>query len=184
MRPSSTGKPKRMMDSILTVRGCYTDHGVSGYSVAARFSKKTLMEEGFVREVAETMMLAIAERCEELGARAIGHIKSFIRTDAGTIKADTIGISHGAYSFGHFDHAVKNFDMAVNSVVQGIPEGAVKAATLEGMLQTADRYALTVVKQKEHSYFDAFDALVVKGSLEIPIEERFAVYDFTHEVLN
>jgi hypothetical protein len=161
-----------MTDSILTERGCYTDHGVSGYSVAAKFSKNALMGDDFVREVAEVMMLSIAEKCEELGARAIGHIKSFIKTDAGTVKADTIGISHGAYSFGYFEHSVKNFYMAVNSVVQGIPEGAVKAATLEGMHQVADRYGLAVVKEKDHAYFDAFDAGVIKNVIEEPLDEN------------
>lgn len=161
-----------MIDSILTDRGCYTDHGVSGYSVAAKFSKKGLMGDDFVRKVAEEMMLAIAERCLELGARAVGHIKSFIQTDAGTIRADTIGTDHGAYSSGRFAHAVKNFGMAVNSVVQGIPEAAVKAATLEGMHQVADCYGLTMVKEKEHAHFDEFNVIIIKDAMEEPIEEN------------
>ncbi|MFO7646199.1 MAG: hypothetical protein R6W95_17590 [Desulfosarcina sp.] len=137
--------------------GCYTEHGVSGYGVAVKLSRNEAMNEAFLKQMAEEMMLSIAEKCMELGARCIGHIKSHIRTGAGSLKADTIGASHGAYSSGRLMHPVKELFMAINSIVQGIPEDAVKAATLEGMHETAEMRGLLVVKEKEHTYFDKFD---------------------------
>jgi hypothetical protein len=80
-----------------------------------------------------------------------------LRTEAGTIKADTIGVGHGSYSSGKLTHPVRDVFIAINSIVQGIPEDAVKVATLEGMHEVAGLHGLFVVKEKEHTYFDEFD---------------------------
>jgi hypothetical protein len=168
-----------VLTSALIEQGCYTDYGVSGYGVSLKLSRTALMSQTAVRDMAEAMMLSIADRCMELGASAIGHIKSFIRTEAGDIKADTIGIAHGAYSAGQISHAVKVLNVAVNTVVMGIPESAVKAATLEGIHQVADKGGLSVVKEREHSYFDEFDAVVTKFA----IEEPYGEYDFAEDDL-
>ena len=153
--------------------GCYTDHGVSGYGVALRLRCQTAMSGSMVRETAEEKMLSIAVKCMELRARAIGHIKSHIKTAAGTIKADTIGVSHGAYSTGRLEYPVKDLYMAINSIVQGIPEEAVKAATLEGVYVIAEQKGISVVKEKEHTFFDAFDAEIEAHNFIQPLEEQF-----------
>lgn len=160
-----------------TEKGCYTDHGVSGYGVAVRMSREEAMTESMIREMAEAMMMSIAEKCMELGARAIGHIKSHVRTDCGTIRADTIGVSHGSYSTGRLEHPVTDLAMAVNSIVQGIPEPAVKAATLEGIHEIADKYHVLLVKEKEHSYFDEFDFLMSDEEHQRQLEEQYKVHD-------
>jgi len=154
--------------------GCYTEHGVSGYGVAAKLSRKEPMNEAFVKGMAENMMLTIADKCMELGARCIGHIKSHIKTGVGTIKADTIGVAHGSYSSGTLSAPVKDLYLAINSIVQGIPEEAVKAATLEGMHEVADQRGLSVVKEKEHAYFDAFDFVASKQDYVKQLEEQLA----------
>ncbi len=151
-----------MDESTPQTPGCYTEHGVSGYGVAAELSRKEPMNEAFVREMAEKMMLSIARECMSLGAKCIGHIKSHLKTSAGTIKADTIGVAHGSYSTGGLSAPVDHIYIAINSIVQGIPEDAVKAATLEGMHEVANQRGLTVVKEKEHSYFDEFDFVASK----------------------
>ena len=112
--------------------GCYTEHGVSGYGAAAKVSRNEAMTEAFLKTLAEKMMLSIADKCMDLGAKCIGHIKSHLNSAAGAIKADTLGKSHGAFSTGRLTQPVKDFYIAINSIVQGIPEDAVKAATLEG----------------------------------------------------
>ena len=161
-----------MPDSAGGEKGCYTQHGVSGYGVAVKLSHPEPMEDNFVRDMAEKMMLAIARRCVELGARCIGHIKSHIKTAAGTLKADTIGVSHGAYSTGHLEHPVKELYMAVNSIVQGIKEEAVKAATLAGIHEVAQERGLAVVKEKEHTYFDEFDFVTSKKDYLQKLEDQ------------
>ena len=157
-----------------TEPGCYTEHGVSGYGVAAKLSRREPMNDAFVKTMAEKMMLAIADKCMELGARCIGHIKSHLRTEAGTIKADTIGPAHGSYSTGRLAEPVKDLYIAINSIIQGIPEDAVKAATLEGLHEVADQRGVSVVKEKEHTYFDEFDFVASKQDYIKQLEEQFA----------
>jgi len=171
-----------MNNLSFTEKGCYTDHGVSGYGVAARLMRKEPVSEVLLKEIAEEIMLSIAEKCTELGAKTIGHIKSHIMTEAGTIKADTIGVSHGAFSTGNLKHPVTDIYMAINSIVQGIPEEAVKAATLEGLHEVADKEDLTVVKEKEHTYFDEFDFMTSKQEYLRQLEEQFSSGDTENDL--
>ena len=154
--------------------GCYTEHGVSGYGVAAKLSRKAAMDSPFVKKMAEEMMLAIARKCMDAGARCIGHIKSHIRTEAGTIKADTIGVGHGTYSTGSLDHPVQDLYIAINSIIQGIKEEAVKNATLDGLHEVAEVEGVMVVKEKEHTYFDEFDFVASKQDYIKQLEEQLA----------
>jgi hypothetical protein len=138
-------------------KGCYTDHGVSGYGVAVKLTHEESLGDEAVKKMAEEMMLAIAQKCMDRGAKTIGHIKSHIRTEAGTLKADTIGLAHGAYSAGSLEYPVKDLYLAVNSIISGIVENEVRGATLEGIHEAAEARGFTVAKEKEHAYFDAFD---------------------------
>jgi hypothetical protein len=147
-----------------TGNGCYTEHGVSGYGVAAKLSRKDAMDSDFVKVMAEEMMLSIAQKCMDSGARCIGHIKSHIRTEAGTIKADTIGVTHGTYSTGKLDHAVKDIYIAINSIIQGIKEDVVKNATLEGLHEVAEGKGVTVVKEKEQNNYLRMNKLLPQGN--------------------
>jgi len=162
-----------MADDNTVTSGCYTEHGVSGYGVAAKLSRAEPMPEAFVKAMAEAMMLAIAGRCLDLGAKCIGHIKSHLRTEAGTLKADTIGVGHGSFSSGALSRPVREIYLAINSIVQGIPEDAVKAATLEGMHAVAEQRGLSVVKEKEHTYFDEFDFTASKQDFVKKLAEQF-----------
>jgi hypothetical protein len=157
--------------------GCYTEHGVSGYGAAIKLSHKDLLEEAAVKSIAEAMMLTIAQKCLDRGARCIGHIKSHVRTDAGTIKSDTIGVGHGAFSTGQISHAVHDLYMAVNSIVQGMHQDQVKQATLDGIHEVAEARGLRVEKEKEHSYFDEFDFTASKEQYRRQLEEQLAAMD-------
>lgn len=166
------------MDELIdTEKGCYTDHGVSGYGMAAKLSRNDPMDDTFVRKMAEEMMMSIAEKCMAKGARAIGHIKSHIRTESGTIKADTIGVQHGTYSTGSFEHPVKDIYMAVNSIVAGIKEGEVKDATLAGIHEVAEMEGVAILKEKEHTYFDEFDFMQSKQDFVRQLEDQFKEKD-------
>jgi len=155
-----------------TDQGCYTEHGVTGYGVAAKLSRTEAMDDTFVKTMAEEMMLSIAQKCINSGAKCIGHIKCHIRTEAGTVKADTIGVAHGAYSTGSLDHAVTDLYIAINSIIQGIKEDAVKNATLDGLHEVAELKGVTVVKEKEHSYFDEFDFVASKQEYIKELEKQ------------
>ncbi len=152
-------------------KGCYTDHGVSGYGVAVKLTHEEPLDGEAVKKMAEEMMLAIAKKCMDRGAKTIGHIKSHIRTEAGTLKADTIGLSHGAYSAGSLEYPVKDIYLAVNSIISGIVENEVRGATLEGIHEAAEARGFQVAKEKEHAYFDAFDFTASKEEYIRQLEE-------------
>lgn len=160
-----------------TEHGCYTEHGVSGYGVAAKLSRSKPMDTAFVLKMAEEMMLAIARKCMDSGARCIGHIKCHIRTEAGTLKADTIGVSHGTYSTGELKYPVSDLYIAINSIIQGIKEEAVKHATLDGLHELAEAEGVEVVKEKEHTYFDEFDFVTSKQEYIRQLEDQLSKDD-------
>ena len=163
------------MDSVNnTDQGCYTEHGVTGYGVAAKLSRAEAMDDTFVKAMTEEMMLSIAQKCMASGAKCIGHIKCHIRTDAGTVKADTIGVAHGAFSTGTLDHSVTDLYIAINSIIQGIKEDAVKNATLDGLHEVTAKKDVTVIKEKEHSYFDEFDFVASKQEYLKQLEQQLS----------
>ena len=153
-------------------QGCYTDHGVSGYGVAARLHREEPISEIRLKQIAEDTMLVIAEKCMAAGARTIGHIKCFIRTEAGDIRADSIGPQHGSHSSGTLSHPVKDIYLTVNSIVQGITEETVRDVTLEGLHEEAAKENLTVVKEKEHIYFDEFDTVTSEDEYARQLEAQ------------
>lgn len=138
-------------------RGCYPDHGISGYGASIRLKRPTYADQRVVQQMAETLMISVASKCMELRARAIGHIKCHIHTAAGSVKADTLGADRSAFSSGALSRPVRNLLLSINSLVQGIPEEAVKAATIEGVHETAEEYGFEVYKDKEHMFFDEFE---------------------------
>ncbi|MCB2185677.1 MAG: hypothetical protein KQJ78_04625 [Deltaproteobacteria bacterium] len=156
-----------------TEHGCYTEHGVSGYGVAVKLSRAEAMDAAWVRAMGEEMMLTIANNCMGKGARCIGHIKSHMQTETGTLKADTIGTSHGTYSSGELAGPVTEIYMAVNSIVQGIPEDQVRSATLDGIHAVALARGLNLIREKEHSYFDEFDFTASKQEYAKKLAEQF-----------
>ncbi|MFC1833465.1 hypothetical protein ACFL2Q_01855 [Thermodesulfobacteriota bacterium] len=166
-----------MDDPQNTDEGCYTEHGVSGYGVAVKLASESAMDEATVKATAEKIMMIVAQNCMDRGARCIGHIKSHVRTDAGTIKADTIGIEHGTYSTGHLEHPVTQMYMAVNSIVQGIHQDEVRIATLDGIHEGAEGQQLAVTTEKEHAYFDEFDFMASKEEYRRQLEEQLAAQE-------
>jgi hypothetical protein len=161
--------------------GCYTDYGVSGYKANVKIGRKLAMNDEFISAMARSMLLAITNNCLQLGARAIGHIKCHIRSECGSMHADTIGTSQDAYASGHFECPIKNFSMTINCVVYGIPEEAVKAATLEGIFEVSERQGISVIKEEDSVYFDEFPFLPVNQDWIDRLEERFSGDDFEDE---
>lgn len=136
---------------------CYTDHGVSGYGVAIKFHRDLAVAPGEVGDFLREMMDDIAQDCVKRGARFIGHIKSHLVCAEGTLKADTIGIRHPAAIHGGLSGPAKDLYVAINSIVQGIPEDQVMEATLGAAHRLAERHGFRVIKEKEHLYFDKYD---------------------------
>ena len=57
------------------------------------------------------------------------------------------------------------------------PEEAVKAATLEGMHEVSEQRGLSVIKEKEHTYFDEFDFVASKQDYIKQLQEQLQQID-------
>jgi len=136
---------------------CYLDHGVSGYGVAVKLHHERPVDAEEIGALLRETMDAIARECVARGARFIGHIKSHLVCSQGTLKADTIGVNHPAALHGSLRGPAKDLYVAINSIVQGIAEEAVKEATLAAAHRLAERHGFRVIKEKEHLYFDQYD---------------------------
>ncbi|GAB4262810.1 MAG: hypothetical protein Kow00122_19110 [Thermoleophilia bacterium] len=136
---------------------CYLDHGVGGYGVAVKLHHERPVDAEEIGALLRETMDGIARECVARGARFIGHIKSHLVCSQGTLKADTIGVNHPAALHGSLRGPAKDLYVAINSIVQGIAEEAVKEATLAAAHRLAERHGFRVVKEKEHLYFDRYD---------------------------
>jgi len=136
---------------------CYLDHGVSGYGVAIKLHHEAPVAEAEVGAMLREMMDGIAHECVARGSRFIGHIKSHLVCEQGTLKADTIGIKHPATLHGELRGPARDLFLAINSIVQGITEQEVKESTLTAAHALAERHGFRVVKEREHLYFDEYD---------------------------
>lgn len=102
-------------------------------------------------------MIQIANNCVKNGAKYIGHIKSYLETKEGSLKADTIGAKYGVNVKSTISKPIKHAELVVNSVVQGIDKSQVKKATIDAIVQLLNVYGFKMKIEKIHEFFDEFD---------------------------
>jgi hypothetical protein len=135
---------------------CYLEYGIGSYAVTFDlFQSKPVSPEELGR-MSRDLMLRIADNCVEKGAKYIGHIKSYLKAEEGEIKADTIGVKHGANVESTICKHVKEARLVVNSIVQGIDKSKVQKATLEAIYEIVRAYGFNINVDKEHLYYDDY----------------------------
>ncbi|MCS7102967.1 MAG: hypothetical protein NZ992_03695 [Candidatus Korarchaeum sp.] len=72
----------------------------------------------------------IAEECIRRGARSIGHIKTYLRTESGYVRADTIGVKYGVNVENNIKKPEREASLTINSIVIGLNEREVTGITL------------------------------------------------------
>ncbi|MEM3383165.1 MAG: hypothetical protein QXL52_03085 [Nitrososphaerales archaeon] len=140
-----------------STKACYEPFGVSGYAVAFRLTRSEPINIDAIKEMGNKLMLRIASYCIEKGAKFIGHIKSYMKTKHGYLKADTIGLEKGVYVESSITEPITQAYLVINSIVQGIDKSQVKMATLEASNEVLLNYGFNIEIEKEHEYFDKFD---------------------------
>lgn len=140
-----------------STKACYEPFGVSGYAVAFRLTRSEPIDNETLKDMSGKLMLRITSRCIERGAKFIGHIKSYMKTKDGYLKADTIGLNKGAYVESSITKPITQAYLVINSIVQGIDKSQVKIATLEASNEVLLNYGFNIEIEKEHEYFDKFD---------------------------
>ncbi len=129
------------------------DLNINGYGVALRLIHGSAagVSAASIKEMAGELVAEIAEECLRSGARAVGHIKSYLRADGGYIKADIVSVKRGAQVSGEITGPVRDARLAINSILVGLEGDEIARATLEvaGKILGARGFSVTVEKGEE-----------------------------------
>lgn len=101
--------------------------------------------EGLLRR----MVAEIARRCLEGGARAIGHIKCYLKTEQGFAKADIVRMRDGAYSESRLDSPVTDGSLVINSILLGLPEDELERITMQTIRSLLSEKGFSLVSDQE-----------------------------------
>jgi hypothetical protein len=115
------------------------------------FSERPLppaMVEGLLRR----MVTEIAERCLQKGARAIGHIKCYLKTEQGYAKADIVRLKQGAYAEICLDAPITKGSLVINSIVLGLSDGEVERVTMSTIRVALAEYGVALASQEEYHH--------------------------------
>ena len=150
---------------------CYIDYGFCNYSLAfdifplgaapsASFrvtpqSPEEMSPEELIK-MSRDLMLEIANSCIKRGAKYIGHIKSYLKSDEGEIFADTLGVKRTTNVKSTVFKPLKSARLVVNSIVQGIDKSKVKATTVESIYKVMKNYGFNIEVEEERLYYDDF----------------------------
>ena len=150
---------------------CYLEYGFCNYNIAFdifplgaapstsfRLSPQSPEEISpeELTKMSRDLMLEIADSCVKRGAKYIGHIKSYLKSDEGEIFADTLGVKRTTNVKSTVFKPLKSARLVVNSIVQGIDKTQVKEATVESIYRVIKNYGFNIEVEEERQYYDDF----------------------------
>jgi len=121
-------------------------HGYGG--IIEIFSEK-LLDPATVEELLKRIVTEVGGRCMEAGARAIGHIKCYLKTDRGYAKADIVRLRQGAFAEVRLDGPIRGGTLVINSIVLGLPDGEVERTTKDAIGKVLAEYCISLREMQE-----------------------------------
>lgn len=118
-----------------------------GFGTRVEFSSERPMEPPVVEELLRRLVTEIAELCLEAGARAIGHIKCYLKTGHGYAKADIVRLKQGAYAESRLESAITGGTLVINSILLGLPEEPIEEITMTAIGRLFSAYGIAVVSR-------------------------------------
>ncbi len=109
-----------------------------GYGALMELSSERPLPPEAIDELLRRIVTEIGERCLREGARAIGHIKCYLRAEGGYAKADIVRMKQGAYSEISLREPISKGTLVINSILLGIPQADIERITMrsiEGLLR-------------------------------------------------
>jgi hypothetical protein len=103
-------------------------------------SRKKLAEEE-VRELIRDLLYNIGKSCLNEGAKAIGHIKAYIKTPNGSLKASVTSRSLNVEINGSITSTITELEIYLATIVYKLPQNAVK--------QIVEKQISEIVNKKE-----------------------------------
>jgi len=102
-----------------------------------------------LRSITGDLVREIAEACIRSGAKAIGHVKLYLKTHSGYIQADTVGIKYGVRVEGNITRPESTANLVVNSIIIGLGKTEVASATLNSIGEVMERYGFSTTQVEE-----------------------------------
>jgi hypothetical protein len=120
-----------------------------GYGTMLEILSERPLPPSIVEELLRRMVTEIGERCLQAGARAIGHIKCYLKADQGYAKADIVRLKQGAYSESKLKTGINGGSLVINSILLGLPDDAVERITMAAIRSLFAEYGVALASQKE-----------------------------------
>lgn len=119
-----------------------------GFGTRIEIASERPLEPRVVEELLRRLVTEIAELCLEDGARAIGHIKCYLKTEQGHAKADIVRLKQGAYSEVRLGSAIARGSLVINSILLGLPEESIEEITMTAIKRLLTAYGMAMVSQE------------------------------------
>lgn len=120
-----------------------------GYGVEIEICSENPLPPPVVEELLRRTVTEIAESCVKAGAKAIGHIKCYLKTGEGYAKADIVRLKQGAYAEIRLESPMTSGRLVINSILLGLPEAVVEEVTLTTIRRLLTEYGITLVSQED-----------------------------------
>ena len=122
---------------------------IGGYGAAFKISSIRVVEAATFRSTAGQIVKEIAEACMRKGAKAIGHVKLYLKAQSGYLQVDTVGMKYGVHIKGDIAKPERVADLVVNSIIIGLGKTEVASATLNSIRDVIERYGFSMSQVKE-----------------------------------
>lgn len=123
---------------------------ISGYGVSLKIENLKMTDSPILSKLLVQLMETVSAKCEEKGATVIGHIKSYLKSEEGFLRCDTIGDSESIGIEGKVKTQAE-YTLVINTIIHGIKEEAAKASTLDAINQVFCEPEFRVIPIAEHA---------------------------------
>ncbi len=121
-----------------------------GYGALMELSSERSLPPNTIEEFLRKAVTEVGKRCLREGARAIGHIKCYLKAEGGYAKADIVRMKQGAYSETTFKGPISRGTLVINSILLGIPKADIERITMGAIEELLKEYGISsVIKPDE-----------------------------------
>jgi hypothetical protein len=122
---------------------------IGGYGAAFRITSPRAVDPTALRSVTGEIVKEIAEACMRKGAKAIGHVKLYLKAQSGYIRADTVGMKYGVHVDGNIARPERVANLVVNSIIIGLGKTEVASVTLKSIGEVMERHGFSMTQVEE-----------------------------------
>jgi hypothetical protein len=129
---------------VFPVKARIHERHVQCGTVVAKISSNTPISPGRIVEIAREIVKNVARKCTEEGAKAISHVKLYLKSMSGYLRVDTVGLEYGVDVEGNLSNSEREITLVMNSVIIGLEEDKMAKAMMDGIKEVLALYGLAV----------------------------------------